>query len=194
VEIAKPVKIGQNGPSESRRALCVAKVQVDPKAQPLIERIECRLQIDHDYVARLTLRSTGRQDETITEFHDLEFGLALPQGDSASGGDGSSDLSAFGSQKSQPKGFIASNLFQRSNIVLRKDDVIDQSVLWRFVPGDLVANWRPWYFDTRYQDATSRQMEERNFYIPCARCGRLESQIKAQGPIEGCRGSCEAKV
>jgi hypothetical protein len=37
-------------------------------------------------------------------------------------------------------------------------------------------------------------MEERNFYIACVRCGRLESQIKAEGPVEGCRGHCGAKI
>ncbi len=88
VEVAKPVKIGQTAPSDPRRTLCVAKVRVDPKAEALIERIECHLQIDYDYVASLTLRSTGRQDATRTEFHDLEFGLALPRKDNP--GDGRS--------------------------------------------------------------------------------------------------------
>ena len=77
VEVAKPVKLGKTSPSDPRRSLCVVKVQVDPMAQPLLERIECNLQIDHDYVARVSLRSTGRGAETSEEFHDLEFGLSL---------------------------------------------------------------------------------------------------------------------
>lgn len=190
VELAKPVKIGHNAPSDPRRALCVAKVQVDPKAEPLIERLECHLQIDHDYVARVTLRSTGRQDATTTEFHDLEFGLALPQSDYPGGGRVDTDSSSAGKHAGETKKLHASNVLQRSNVVVQEDDGVSQSDLWRAVPGDLVASWRSSYFDTRSQDATQRQKEERNFYIPCARCGRLESQIKSEGPIEGCRASC----
>ena len=52
VEIVKPVKLGKTSPNDDRRSLSIVKVEVDPKAQPLLERIECILQIDHDYVAR----------------------------------------------------------------------------------------------------------------------------------------------
>jgi hypothetical protein len=144
-------------------------------------------------VARVTLRSTGRQDVTTTEFHDLEFGLSLPQSNGPEGGNVETDGSSSRQGPGEIPSSLASNMFQRSNVAVQHDG-IGQSDLWKLVPGDLVASWRSGYFDTRNQGPTKRQMEERNFYIPCSRCGRLESQIKAEGPIEGCRGSCGAKI
>ena len=78
VELAKPMRTGAALPTDPRKTLCVLSVPVDPKAQPLMERLECQLQIDHDFVVTATLRSTGRGRETRGEFHDLDFGLALP--------------------------------------------------------------------------------------------------------------------
>lgn len=68
VEVAKPVRLGKTSPNDPRRSLCVVKVEVDSRAQPLLERIECNLQIDHDYVARVSLKSTGRGAEASEEF------------------------------------------------------------------------------------------------------------------------------
>ena len=89
VEVATPLKLGRAAPSEPRRTLCVATVKVDPKAEPLFERIKCRLQIDHDYVARIVLSSTARDDETEKEFHELEFGLSVGVGAPGTGAAGS---------------------------------------------------------------------------------------------------------
>ncbi len=185
VELAKPVKLGVAAPADTRVALCVAKVEVDPKEQPLVERIECHLQIDHDYIAKVTLRSTGRRDAQSVEFHDLEFALALPNARP-------SDPPPSGNQlavERPVRGAASSNMFQRTNVALPPDDYASDE-LWRSVPGDLVALWRPHYFDTRKDIATPRQREERNFYAPCARCGRFVSQIRAQGPVDQCRGYC----
>ena len=56
------------------------------------------------------------------------------------------------------------------------------------VPGDLVAAWRASHFDNRTTAASDRQNKEREFYLPCSRCGRLLTQIKADPPVEACRG------
>jgi hypothetical protein len=73
VEFAKPVRTGVANPNDPRKTLCVANVPVDPNARPLFERVECHLQIDHDYVVTVTLRSTARGAETKAKFHDLDF-------------------------------------------------------------------------------------------------------------------------
>lgn len=77
VEFAKPIRIGKANANDPRKTLCVASVDIDPTARPLIERLECKLQIDHDYVVKASLQSTGRKAVTEAEFHDLDFALAL---------------------------------------------------------------------------------------------------------------------
>ena len=69
-------------PSDKRTTLQTLRVSVDPTARPLLERIVCDLVIDHDYVAKATLRSTARGDVRDIEFHDFDFALALPRTDS----------------------------------------------------------------------------------------------------------------
>ena len=190
VEIAKPVKLGRAVPTDARRTLCVTKVQVDPNAQPLLERIECHLQIDHDYVARVILRSTGRGDNTVEEFHELEFGLALGVHGRSDSGEKANPASTKAGPAGDAIALAGSNLVQRTNVAYLNEKLDTHDSLWKFVPGDLLANWRSSHFDTRGNAATARQHEERNFYVPCARCKRLISQIKAEGPTSSCSSAC----
>lgn len=189
VEVAKPVKLGKTSPTDPRRSLCVVKVKVDPKAQPLMERIECNLQIDHDYVARVSLKSTGRGAESSEEFHDLEFGLSLAE---AASPDRDGDEFRSGNASgpfSQVRTLAHTNLYQRTNVAKFDERTQAHGDLWKFVPGDLIEQWRPSYFDTRSNAATPRQLEERNFYVPCSRCNRRISQIMSDGPVNACRQS-----
>lgn len=190
VEVAKPVKLGKTSPNDPRRSLSVVKVEVDPKAQPLLERIECNLQIDHDYVARVTLKSTGRGAESSEEFHDLEFGLSLAEVTSPDKQDDNLGSGGKSGPVGQIKASTRSSLYQRTNVASFDEQTQGHGDLWKFVPGDLIEQWRPSYFDTRSNSATERQLDERNFYVPCSRCKRRISQIKAEGPIKGCKGSC----
>lgn len=190
VEVAKPAKLGKVSPSAPRRTLCVAKVEVDANAQPLLERIECHLQIDHDYVARVTLRSTGRGASASEEFHDLEFGLSLAAVSAPSGHIDEGKAGTANGPAGEIQALPSSNLLQRTNVARCDERDSSNGEAWRYVPGDLIARWRSSYFDTRSNAATKRQQEERNFYVPCARCKRRISQIKAEGRIEGCRGAC----
>jgi molecular chaperone DnaK len=189
VEIAKPAKLGRASPSDPRRSLCVAQVNVDPSSQPLIERIECSLQIDPDYVAKVILRSTGTGDETIEEFHDLEFGLSLARLTTPDGADeGEGDL-PDGNRSATPVSASNSNLAQRTNITVSQDERNNEQ-LWKTVPGDLADIWKPNYFDTRRTMATPRQLEEKEFYIPCGTCNRTISQIKSEGAGPQCTQRC----
>jgi molecular chaperone DnaK len=189
VEVAKPVKLGKTSPNDPRLSLCVVKVDVDPIAQPLIERIECNLQIDHDYVARVSLKSTGRGAESSEEFHDLEFGLSLAE---AASPDRDGD-EFFSGNASGPLGQVSTlahtNLYQRTNVARLDERTQVHGDLWKFVPGDLIKQWRPSYFDVRSNAATRRQHEEHNFYVPCSQCKRRISQIMADGPVNACRQS-----
>jgi hypothetical protein len=185
IEFAKPVSTGRVGPSDPRRTLCVTSVKVDALAQPLLERIECHLSIDDNYVVEATLRSTGRGDVAETEFHDLDFALSLP-----ASGDVSEGQSESGEETTNSVWSVAcarSNVTERTNIVVG-DGRPSFEALWRYVPGDIVATWQPDYFDIRSDAPSPRQKEERNFYIPCARCGRMVSQINAEGAADACLG------
>ena len=189
VEIAKPVKLGKTSPNDPRRSLCVVKVEVDPKAAPLLERIECNLQIDHDYVARVSLKSTGRGAESSEEFHDLEFGLSLAEVASPDQQGHALGTEGRPGQVGQVRALANSNLYQRTNVAKFDERTQTSGDLWKFVPGDIVGLWRESYFDTRSKAATQRQHDERNFYVPCSRCKRNISQIEAEGSIHSCLAS-----
>jgi actin-like ATPase involved in cell morphogenesis len=187
IEFAKPISTSRVGPSDPRRTLCVASVKVDSSASPLLERIKCLLRIDDNYIVEVTLRSTGRGDVTEAEFHDLDFALALPTG---GGGGASEDRSDDDGKTTGPASLVAcatSNITERTNVVLAEGPSSFEE-LWRCVPGDIVATWQSGYYDTRSALPSARQVDERNFYVPCARCGRMISQIMAEGPVEACRG------
>jgi molecular chaperone DnaK len=190
VEIAKPSKLGRAAPNDPRHSLCVTRVNVDPNAQPLIERIECHLQIDHDYVAKVTLRSTGQGDETVEEFHDLEFGLSLTQ--QATPGETDDDDYPVEPRSATPVSTASSSLAQRSNIVISEGDGSKERH-WKTVPGDLADTWKPHFFDRQSTQATERQMEERNFYVKCAICDRSITKINREGRSELCTNACNLK-
>lgn len=186
VEVAKPVRLGKTSPNDPRRSLCVVKVEVDPKAQPLLERIECNLQIDHDYVARVSLKSTGRGAEASEEFHDLEFGLSLAAAASPDRQDDERSSEGQRGPIGQVRALSQTNLYQRTNVARLDERTQALDDLWKLVPGDIIGQWRPGHFDTRSNAATPRQHEERYFYVPCPRCRRRISQIKAEGPVPAC--------
>ncbi|HEY8162232.1 MAG TPA: Hsp70 family protein [Methylocystis sp.] len=193
VELAKPARTGPANPEDPRRTLCVLSLPVDPTAEPLLERLECHLQIDHDYVATVITRSTARGAEVSSEFHDLEFGLALPVDQSPEEGgapEGGSEKRRRG--PASVAAIAKSNITQRTNVAVDFNGGVSMDDLWRLVPGDILARWRPQHFDNRTVEISKRQSLERYFYIPCARCKRLESRIRAEGPVEECRGRrCE---
>ncbi|MER9971187.1 Hsp70 family protein [Mesorhizobium sp. M0060] len=190
IEFAKPRHPGTPRSSDKRTALLTLTVLVDPEASPLLERIICDLSIDHDYVAKASLRSTARGDVREAEFHDLDFALALPHndGDPAKHSDKHSDKPNGSAAGPTPIAAGLVNVVQRTNIVFSPGDDDRVDAFWRFVPGDIIGEYQSGYFDVRSTLATTRQHEERDFYQPCASCKRLLTEIKAVGPIEVCRG------
>jgi hypothetical protein len=189
IEFAKPRHPGTPRSSDKRTLLQTLTVLVDPTARPLIERIICDLTIDHDYVAKACLRSTARGDVREVEFHDLDFALALPRRES-----GSTKQPENPKSEARPAAgpvLMAAgtvNVVQRTNVVFSPGNDNRVDPFWRLVPGDIIGKYQSGYFDVRSTQATERQHEERDFYQPCASCGRLLTEIKAVGPVEACNG------
>jgi molecular chaperone DnaK len=193
-EFAKPRKAGLVQPSDDRETICVGSLAIDPEARPLLERLECELQIDHDYIAHATLRSLGRQEATQVEFHQLEFGLTLPSPSEAAGGAEpvKNEAHALGSERTSteslsPPSAPQSNITLRSNLAPKGDDWRVYIGDWHEVPGDLIERWRTVFFGPRFSEMSPMQLDERNYYLPCSRCGRTLYSIRTQGPIEICR-------
>jgi molecular chaperone DnaK len=179
---------------DDRETICIGNLPIDPKARQLLERLECELQIDHDYVAHATLRSLGRQETTQIEFHQLEFGLALPR---PPGPDSDLDADNNGSNgtelsPSEGKSLNASSATLKTNITVRSNlapndanwriDLVD----WQAVPGDLIEKWRTDFLGPRPDEMSEMQFAERNYYLPCSRCGRTLYMIRTEGPNEVC--------
>jgi len=77
-EFGKPKKVGAVQPEDERETLEVLALPVDPSARPFLERLECTVQIDHDYIAEVTIESNGAGKSVSKEIHSLDFGLVLP--------------------------------------------------------------------------------------------------------------------
>ncbi|MGU3476562.1 Hsp70 family protein [Methylobacterium sp. D48H] len=194
-EFAKPRDIGWVDPGAPRITLCVARLPVDPNATPLVERLECSLQIDQDYIVTVVLRSTAMKEEVRAEFHDLDFGLALPTPNSVDEDEGS----AGGGRKRGTSTIVTnerSNVTRRTNIAINLEGgARAHDELWRLVPGDIVKQWRPHHFDNRTPNSSNRQNIECWYYVPCPTCGRSDTIMKLEGPIAACRGrSCEKSL
>ncbi len=77
-ELGKPQKVGLVEPQDERQTLAVLNLPVDQTARPLLERLECEVQIDHDYIAKVIVSSRVGDRTVSREIHSLDFGLALP--------------------------------------------------------------------------------------------------------------------
>ena len=78
-EFGKPRKVGLVQPEDERETLAVLTLPVDRTARPLLERLECEVHIDHDYVAKVTVASNVEDKSVSKEIHSLDFGLSLLQ-------------------------------------------------------------------------------------------------------------------
>ena len=190
----KPVRIGQSAPSEPTEGSLRCESRVDREAQSLDRTNECHLQIDPDYVAGVTLRSTGRQDATTTEFHDSNLAWRSSKRGIQEARKSTAGISPSGQRTGETNNFHASNMFKgRISLAIRTMKLSKVTSGTSF-PGNISGKLASGNFDTRRSRTDQASNGKRNFYIPCARCGRLKSQIKAEGPIEGCRGYCGAKI
>jgi len=144
-----------------RRVLGNVVVPVDKKAAPFRERLELELLIDENLILKVTARSLNQQGMGMVEIHDLEFALSLFLDKEFWHGDQSSTLIEIEGGKNDP-----GSISMRSNIANIEDK--------KFVPGEVLYQFDPGYFDTRSYPPDF-QVEERLYYEPCAACGRASN-------------------
>lgn len=165
-QFARPVWPGRSLAGDPRRSYATLLVAVDPEAEPLRERLQVLVTIDHDLVATVAARSTVVDHTRSREVHNLEFGLAIaayePRG-SLKEDDAQTEVPRPGHAKGAVK--------LRSNVVRGQH-------AWELVPGDIVGRYRPSYLDSVMQ---KRQHDEKMYYVPCTNCRRTIHQIRMQG-------------
>jgi hypothetical protein len=136
------------------------------------------------------LRSLGRGVSAQVEFHQLDFGLALPMEPAlpaASTPTSRTPVVETGSAKPpQLRSAPRSNITLRSNLVPTEKELRATIADWRLVPGDIVKQWQTDFLGPRFHELSEMQMEERNYYLPCSRCGRMLYAIRTEGPNEVC--------
>ena len=187
-EFVKPRKVGLLSPDDERSPLCSLNLPIDPTASPFLERLECQVQIDHNYIARVSLSSKLRNEAVNDEFHNLDFGLALPT-DEAPGNaqENRNDRKELtpGHQTNTSDGISRANISLRSNV--SNDDEKSYDEKWGLVPGDIVESWAPGYFGGGFKRGSKFQRNEKMYYEKCGNCHRTRYEINQQGAIEICR-------
>jgi actin-like ATPase involved in cell morphogenesis len=193
-EFVKPKKVGLLQPGDERELLCALNLPIDPEVGPFAERLECRVTIDADYVARLSVTSKLREATCEAEIHSLDFALAMPidppsQPGEDPGHEPRRDPPDRDSPAGRPTPLTRSNVVLRSNVVAVDGSVGDDKRFedWTCVPGDLVEKWRPNYLRVDTPELTPLQRAEAMLYRPCAVCGRSAYLIRRDGPTETCR-------
>jgi len=190
-KLTKPRKVGLLHPADERSTLCSLNLPIDPGARAFLERLECQVQIDHDYIAHLALKSTLRGETVEAEVHDLDFGLALPRAtpgrqapydDEAAHDD---DEQNQRSERAAPPVATSGG----ANVTLRSN--VSHVEKWTLVPGDIVELWKPSFLRADFNDATEFQRDERMYYVPCAFCHRTIYEIRQRGATDVCaRHAC----
>ena len=158
-QFCSPNRAGEHvRPNEPRTKLEIATISVDRMARPFRERLELDIQIDEDLILRAHARSLNAKDQDQREIHDLEFGLALPVAAPATdSGD---------PEHESPGSTTRGVLTIRVNVSRTEDEY--------FVPGELLYQYEPHYFDPLLHPP-DEQVNERLFYEPCAGCGRASN-------------------
>ena len=186
-EFAKPRKVGLLQSTDERATLASLNLPIDPGARAFLERLECQVQIDHDYIARVSLRSKLRDEMVDAEIYDLDFGLALPTSDPSSGRPSADGEPGHGRDNQQRDALRAGKQasVSGSKVTLRSN--ISDAEEWTLVPGDVVKIWQPNFLVKDSREPTDFQREEEMYYVPCAFCRRTIYQIRNQGPVDDCR-------
>jgi len=135
-------------------------VTVDPMGDPLMERLELIVTIDHNCVATAKAQSLLMQDSVTMEISDLEFGLKLPRADELGDRDGGEQSDVGGSGKVTKS---------RGSVRLRSN-VTNGPYNRHLIPGELLG-----------ECATRRQHDEKMYYVPCMQCGRNAYHIERFG-------------
>lgn len=147
-------------PGEPRVHLDNVTVRVDDKAPPFHERLELDVLVNDDLILEAHARSLNARNEDRREIHNLEFGLEFPK--SMDGENEEFDDEKPGRGDPRDRG----SLSLRANVADCNDP--------RLVPGELLYQYDPHYFDVR-RNPPKYQDLERLYYVPCALCGRVSN-------------------
>ena len=182
-EFVKPKAVGLVGPDAERETLCVVNVPVNAKTYPLVERLHCKVSIDHDYVAHVHVASLGRGAEARTEFHRLDFGLAIPAGT----GQAANWMEVDGASPNDVPSGSAQIIGSRRSVAMRPNVLpTGTSDARQAVAGDLAFKLWPGMFNPDRQEATEQQRAEYLYYTPCSLCRRSLFRIQDEGLLPTC--------
>jgi molecular chaperone DnaK (HSP70) len=172
-QFARPSEPDRSLPGDRREIYDVLTVNVDQKADPFFERLEVKVDIDHDLIATVTAKSTLVGEEKKVEIHDLEFGLGLatPQSESKA----TPRPSSRPDTKADAEGIVQ----MRSNVSKEKD--------WGLIPGELMSKYAFRPIDGTSWQAKERQKLEQRYYALCSYCKRNGYQIEKAGCLVPCR-------
>lgn len=157
-QICAPKRTGRHVQvNDERDVLSVLSVGVDSGAQPLRERILLDVAIDQDLVLKVGVRSSVAQCSDDVEIHSLEFGLALPNV-------GKDDEGLLDEEKETTtlRKTVKGSITLRSNVSNMNSD-------FTLVPGELMRQIDPYYFDLR-RSPPAIQDYEKLYYQPCSYC------------------------
>ncbi len=172
---ARPHRPRARDARSDRMVYSTLHLEIDETAPPLMERLELELTIDHDYVAHITLRSTMRNHQLKGEIFDLEFTLTFPPID-----DQLSNKFGFDSKShSSPEPIAGALPVAEGRVRLRSNVTLEPT--WQNVPGDLVIEYRPSWFDERIRQYSDWQDKERVYYKDCPYCHRSRYEFRTQG-------------
>lgn len=161
-QICAPNRAGNTvRPNEPRTHLENMTVKVDAHAEVFRERLELDVEIDENLILHAHARSLNERDEDRCEIHNLEFGLCLPT--SIQGGGKAQAGGTRGGAKGRT---TPGGLSVRANLA----GEIDLTK----VPGELLFEQNPNYFDRR-RDPPKEQELEKLYYQPCSLCGRASN-------------------
>ncbi|MBI4692736.1 MAG: Hsp70 family protein [Gammaproteobacteria bacterium] len=160
-QICSPKRAGRSVlPGEPRAHLETVTVEVDANTRPFRERLELDVSINDDLILEAHARSLNLKDQDRREIHNLEFGLAFPNSSAAGGNEIDDGHSPIGEPRER------GGLSLRANVA----DLNDQSL----VPGELLYQYDPHYFDVR-REPPEHQVQEMLYYEPCSICRRASN-------------------
>lgn len=191
-ELAKPTRVGLVQATDERETLCSLPVAVNPKSEPLFERLHCEVRLDHDYVAHVQIRSQGRGAVAEAEIHRLDFGLAMLSAPMDSDPNGAATAAGLSFRRAKPNG--NARIHGKPGAVAFRPNILPfdgMANLRHAVAGDVARIFWSSMFNPDAPEATPYQRREALYYTPCAVCRRNLYQIEAEGRVEKCGSQCQ---
>ncbi|MGJ5065241.1 Hsp70 family protein [Bradyrhizobium oligotrophicum] len=173
---ARPARPKVRDARSDRLSYATLHLEIDSEAAPLMERLDLEMSIDHDYVAQVSLFSTMREHQVRAEIFDLEFTLRFPT--SAESPTVLSDSTAEAKASGAETASIGLPLTS-GGVRLRANIAVENS--WQSVPGDLVIQYRPNWFEERAGEYSAWQKEEWVYYKDCPYCHRSRYEFRTRG-------------